>query len=105
MSTPLNPIKRCLTATEIVTALAKLQGWKLVGDGQDLAIEKTFEFVNYYEALAFVNAQAFIAHRQDHHPELTLSYKHCVLRFNTHDVQGLSLQDFESATQVDALFI
>ncbi len=105
MSTPVNPGKRCLTTTEIATALAKLQGWKLVGDGQNLAIEKTFAFTNYHETLAFVNAQAFIAHRQDHHPELTLSYKHCVMRFNTHDVQGLSNQDFDSATQVDALFI
>jgi 4a-hydroxytetrahydrobiopterin dehydratase len=46
---------------------------------------------------------AFIAHRQDHHPELIVQYSRCVVRFNTHDVRGLSVTDFECAALVDAL--
>ncbi len=95
---------RCaLTATQVVTRLAQLEGWTLSGEGADVAIERTYQFANYYETIAFVNALAFIAHVSDHHPELAVSYKHCVVRFNTHDVQGISDTDFQCATAADAL--
>ncbi|MEZ0307819.1 MAG: 4a-hydroxytetrahydrobiopterin dehydratase [Ramlibacter sp.] len=95
--------RRALTATEIVTRLAAVPGWKLTGDGEDVAIEKTFTFANYYETISFVNAVAFVANAQDHHPDLSVHYSRCVVRFNTHDVKGLSETDFECAAQVDAL--
>jgi 4a-hydroxytetrahydrobiopterin dehydratase len=96
-------VRRALNATEIVAALAKLDGWSLDGDGAQLAIVKTFRFANYYETLAFVNAMALIAHRQDHHPDLGVHYNRCVVRFNTHDVGGISQTDFDCAAQADAL--
>ena len=70
--------------------------WKLVGDGPAVAIEKTFTFANYFETMAFVNAVAFIAHTQDHHPDMSVHYNRCVVRFNTHDVGGISISDFAS---------
>ncbi|MDF1486140.1 4a-hydroxytetrahydrobiopterin dehydratase [Ramlibacter sp. H39-3-26] len=96
-------VRRALTATEIVAMLAQLQGWALHGDGTDVAIEKTFHFANYFETLAFVNAVAMVAHVQDHHPDLSVHYNRCVVRFNTHDVGGLSATDFDCAGRVDAL--
>ncbi|HOZ64347.1 MAG TPA: 4a-hydroxytetrahydrobiopterin dehydratase [Burkholderiaceae bacterium] len=95
--------RRSLTATEIVANLAKIEGWKLTGNGSSVAIEKTFSFKNYYQTMAFVNAVAFIAHVQDHHPDLSVHYGRCVVRFNTHDVGGISVTDFDCATQVEAL--
>ncbi len=95
--------RRALTAPEIIGKLAQLDGWRLRGDGSDLAIEKNFSFTNYFETMAFANAVAFIAHRQDHHPELLLRYASCQVRLNTHDVQGLSLSDFDCAAQIEAL--
>ncbi len=95
--------RRALTATEVVSRLAKLEGWVLCGEGRTLAIEKTFDFSNYYETIAFVNALAFVAHVSDHHPEMVVSYNRCVVRFNTHDVGGLSSTDFECAAAVEAL--
>jgi 4a-hydroxytetrahydrobiopterin dehydratase len=95
--------RRALTATEIVASLAKIEGWKLTGDGSAVAIEKTFTFKNYYQTMAFVNAVAFIAHVQDHHPDLSVHHGRCVVRFNTHDVGGISVTDFDCATQVEAL--
>ena len=97
------PPRRALSPTEIVTRLGTLPGWKLTGDGSDVAIEKTFGFGNYYETMAFVNAVAFVAHAQDHHPDLSVHYSRCVVRFNTHDVQGLSETDFACAALVDQL--
>lgn len=95
--------RRALTATEVVANIAKLEGWTLSGDGVAVAIEKTFVFANYYETMAFVNAVAFVAHRQDHHPDLSVHFKRCVVHFSTHDVGGISMTDFETAALVDAL--
>ncbi len=95
--------RHALGPTEIVTRLASLSGWQLTGDGPDVAIEKTYRFANYYETISFVNAVAFVANAQDHHPDLSVHYNRCVVRFNTHDVQGVSDTDFECAAKVDAL--
>ena len=96
-------VRRALTATEIVANVAKIDNWKLVGDGPTVAIEKTFTFASYFETIAFVNAVAFIAHVQDHHPDMSVHYNRCVVRFNTHDVSGISVSDFDCAAQIDAL--
>jgi 4a-hydroxytetrahydrobiopterin dehydratase len=95
--------RRALSATEIVGRLGSMPDWKLTGDGPHVAIEKTFTFANYYETISFVNAVAFIANAEDHHPDLSVHYDRCVVRFNTHDVKGISDTDFECAAQVDAL--
>ena len=95
--------RRALNPTEVVSRLADLIGWQLTGDGEEVAIEKTYTFADYYETVSFVNAVAFIANAQDHHPDLSVHYGRCVVRFNTHDVKGLSETDFECAARVDAL--
>ncbi len=95
--------RRALSPTEVVTRLITAPGWKLSGDGAAVAIEKTFTFANYHETMAFVNAVAFIAHQQDHHPDLSVHYSRCVVRFNTHDVGGISESDFDCAALVDGL--
>jgi 4a-hydroxytetrahydrobiopterin dehydratase len=95
--------RRALTPTEVVARLATQPGWQLTGSGADVAIERTFSFANYYETISFVNAVAFIANTQDHHPDLSVHYSRCVVRLNTHDVQGLTDTDFECASMVDAL--
>lgn len=106
MSHPIHQNRRALSATEVVTQLSKLNGeqalgWRLM----EGALEKTFTFKNYYETIAFVNAVAFIAHAEDHHPDLAVSYSHCQVRFNTHDVKGISVSDFFCASKVDALLV
>jgi 4a-hydroxytetrahydrobiopterin dehydratase len=83
--------------------LAQLSGWHLDKDANDAAIEKTFSFKNYYETIAFVNALAWICHTEDHHPELAVSFKRCVVRFSTHSVGGISVNDFICAAKADAL--
>ena len=95
--------RRALTASEVVTQLSQIPGWVLSGDGADVTIEKTFRFANYFETMAFVNGVALVAHTQDHHPDLSVHYSRCVVRFNTHDVNGLSATDFECARRIEAL--
>ncbi|MCW8174682.1 4a-hydroxytetrahydrobiopterin dehydratase [Verminephrobacter aporrectodeae] len=97
--------RRALTAAEVVAHLARLEGWGLSGDGERVAIEKSYHFANYYETISFVNALAFIANAQDHHPDLAVHYNRCVVRLNTHDVKGISSTDFECAARFDALVV
>ena len=69
------------------------------------AIEKTFTFKNYHETMAFVNALAWIAHTEDHHPDLVVTYNRCIVRFTTHSVGGISINDFICAAKADALLV
>ncbi len=93
-----------LTAPQIIAHLAKLEGWKLHGDGDAVAIEKRFAFKNYLRTVAFVNAVAYLAEQQNHHPAMVVEFAQCSVRFNTHDVNGISITDFECARLVDALY-
>ncbi|WP_296490082.1 4a-hydroxytetrahydrobiopterin dehydratase [Rhodoferax sp.] len=95
--------KRALTATEVVTRLAKLEGWHLDGDGAAVVIQKTFRFADFARTMLFVNAVAWLAQTRDHHPELIVHFGNCVVRYCTHDVAGLSQADFDCAAAVDAL--
>jgi len=89
-----------LTATAAAELLQTLDGWVLA----DNAIEKTFRFKDHHQTMAFVNAVAWISHREDHHPELTVGYADCRVRYWTHAVGGLSENDFICAAKVDRLF-
>jgi 4a-hydroxytetrahydrobiopterin dehydratase len=88
-----------MSAADITAHLALVDGWTQ----RDGAIEKSWRFGNFHETMAFVNALAWIAHAEDHHPDLALGYGHCTVRFNTHSVGGISINDFICAARVDAL--
>ena len=99
-----SPPRRALSATEIVSQLSKLNGeqplgWRLI----DGALEKSFRFKDFHHSIGFVNAVAFIANAENHHPDLAVSFSQCTVRFNTHDVNGISASDFLCASKVDAL--
>ena len=83
--------------------LAALSGWELTGTAASPVIRKTYRFGNFYETMAFVNALALIAHQQDHHPDLQVSYGHCKVSLNTHDVGGISDTDIDCARRIEAL--
>jgi 4a-hydroxytetrahydrobiopterin dehydratase len=89
-----------LTETEARALLKQLDDWEM----SDNHIGKTFEFNNYYQVLAFVNAVAWMTHREDHHPDMTVGYNKCHVEYSTHAIGGLSENDFICAAKVDALF-
>ncbi len=97
------PEVRALKPTEVIMALGQTPGWGLSGDGEHVAIEKIFEFPEHSHALLFVNSVGWLSEKLNHHPELVLTYRRCMVRWNTHDVRGLSRLDFEAATQTDTL--
>ena len=90
-----------LTLAEAQKLLNKVKGWEINADG--IEITRTLVFKNYYHTLAFVNASAYISHRENHHPDLEVSYNKCVVRYSTHAIGGLSENDFICAAKVNAL--
>ena len=89
-----------LSQDEINELMKQLEGWVQY----DHIIGKTFEFKNYYQTMAFVNAVAWLSHREDHHPDLSVGYNKCHVEYTTHAIGGLSENDFICAAKVDALF-
>ncbi len=75
--------------------------WEVNAD--NTAISRTFAFKDFYETMAFVNAVAWIANKENHHPDLSLGYNYCVVNFMTHALKGLSLNDFICAAKLDRL--
>ncbi len=93
---------RRLENDEAIELMAKLHpDWSMNADG--LAIRREFRFSNYYRTIAFVNAVAWVVHREDHHPDLEVGYNRCRVSFSTHSVEGLSVNDFICAARIDAL--
>ena len=97
-------LETALNDSDIASHLAAVDGWTLA-DGK---LTKTFSFKNYYETMAFINAIAYLIHAEDHHPELVVTYNRCVVKFDTHSVNGgrggISENDFICAAKVDAVF-
>jgi 4a-hydroxytetrahydrobiopterin dehydratase len=88
-----------LSAQELAGMKALLAGWTVEAD----RIARSFRFANYHETLAFVNAVAFIAHREDHHPDLGVHYNRCDVEWSTHDAGGVTLNDCICAAKVECL--
>jgi len=98
---PLKGKENQLSATRAKELLGVLEGWEFGPEHGD--IRKQFRFPDFLHALAFVNALGFIAENENHHPDLELGWGRCLVRFSTHDVGGLSLNDFICAAKAEAL--
>lgn len=91
-----------LTTEQIKNLMPQLSHeWHVVN--QDKEIRREFSFKNFYETMAFVNAIAWIANRENHHPDLEIGYNYCFVRYSTHALKGLSHNDFICAAKIDQL--
>jgi 4a-hydroxytetrahydrobiopterin dehydratase len=90
-----------LGRSEVERLLGDVSGWRLSDDGK--RISRAFDFKNFWQTMAFVNAAAWVAHQQDHHPDLQVSYRRCVVEYWTHAAGGLTENDFICAAKLDAL--
>jgi 4a-hydroxytetrahydrobiopterin dehydratase len=88
-----------LTESQIAERLKSLSGWEAKAN----AISRTFDFKNYYETMAFVNATAWISHREDHHPDLEVGYNKCKVTYSTHSAGGVTEKDMECAAKIEQL--
>jgi 4a-hydroxytetrahydrobiopterin dehydratase len=89
-----------MSAAAVKAQLRELPDWS-TSEG---ALQRSFKFANYYETMAFLNALAYVVHREDHHPDIAYGYNQATVRFNTHSVKGISLNDFICAAKCDAVY-
>jgi 4a-hydroxytetrahydrobiopterin dehydratase len=90
---------KLLTPSEIVQALARLQGWSQ----SDNEIARTFTLPSFPAALAFASAVGHLAERADHHPDILIQYRKVTLTLSTHSAGGLTEKDFDLATEINAI--
>jgi 4a-hydroxytetrahydrobiopterin dehydratase len=84
----------------IAAALARLPGWRRVGD----ALEKTFELPTFPAAIAFVGAVAAVAEAHEHHPDILVRHRRVTLTLCTHDAgHGITELDLDVAAAVERL--
>ncbi len=81
--------------------MAQIPGWIL--DENKSEISREFKFKDFYRTMAFVNAVAWIANKENHHPDLEVGYSRCVVRYSTHAIKGLSENDFICAAKINLL--
>lgn len=86
----------------IESNLTCLTGWDTPLDYA--SIKKTFKFKNYHQTIAFVNAVTWIAHQEDHHPEICFGYNQCEITLSTHAAKGLTMNDMIMAAKINQLF-
>ena len=90
-----------LDAGALAALMLEVPQWQLDGH----RIERSYEFKDYHETIAFVNALAWMIHAEDHHPELTVRYRHCIVAYTTHSAgNAVSLNDLICAAKADALY-
>lgn len=90
-----------LHADQVFRYLRQLPGWA-ANEAMD-TISKRFQFADFHETMAFINAKAWVSHQQDHHPDFSAGYHHCEVRYTTHAIDGLSENDFICAAKIEAL--
>ncbi len=87
------------SSQQIEEKLKTLDGWALVND----ALEKSFKFKNFKEALVFINKVGMLAEEADHHPEIYNVYNKVTLRLNTHSANGITDKDFNLAEKINLI--
>ena len=90
-----------LSTADAARLAESVSAWSVSADTR--SIVRDFEFKNFHQTMAFVNAVAWIAHREDHHPDLEVGYRRCRVTYSTHAIGGLSENDFICAAKIDAL--
>jgi 4a-hydroxytetrahydrobiopterin dehydratase len=111
MTNPDLTTKRCVPCEGGVPALgpaaitdlkaALHPDWQLSADGHWLLRE--LRFPGYPRTVGFVNALAWIAESEGHHPDLEVSYGRVLVKWSTHAVGGLTENDFICAAKTDRL--
>jgi 4a-hydroxytetrahydrobiopterin dehydratase len=86
---------------EAETTMDQVPGWVLGADGA--SIHRRFEFKGFYKTMSFINAMAWIANAENHHPDFSAGYNFCDVSFTTHAIGGLSENDFICAAKINAL--
>ena len=91
-----------LSAEDIKSALVDLPGWEY--DAQQKVLTKRFDFKGFYKTMAFVNAVAWVANKQQHHPDMQIGYNYALINWQTHAAGGVTKADIICASESESLY-
>ena len=87
--------------SDLIKRLEQIEGWSF--NKEKNSLEKTYTFKSYLKNIAFVNAVAWLANKENHHPDLEVSFNKCIIRLTTHDENGVGEKDFNLALKINQL--
>ena len=93
------PAMKKLTTSEIKVLLATRPKWAL-DDGK---LTRVLKFKDFVTAFGFMSKVAMVAEKLDHHPEWFNVYNTVRIQLSSHEVDGLSRNDFDLAEHIDGL--
>jgi 4a-hydroxytetrahydrobiopterin dehydratase len=88
-----------MSEDEIKKALQAVPEWSETGG----TIHRTYQFGNFVDSMAFVNAIAAAAEADQHHPDILVRWNKVTLTLSTHDAGGITAKDFSLAAKADAM--
>ena len=88
-------------AEEAGRLISQVSGWTL--EEETKGIRREFRFRNFAEAMQFARQVGEIADAEGHHPDLSVGWGYCTVRFRTHLIKGLHENDFIMAAKVNRL--
>ncbi len=94
-----------LSTIDINAFLDAIPGWQVKQVNEISQLWRSYEFADFAEALAYTNSVGFIAEQENHHPELITEWGRVTVKWWTHSVQGLHINDFIMAAKCDNLAI
>ena len=113
MSHPTQPAVHCkpcngnvppLSREEVTELATRLHAdWFLAADGK--SVSRRFEFKGFAKAVHLANLCSWLADREGHHPDIAFGWGYCQVTLTTHDIDGLSENDFIWAGRLDALLM
>lgn len=102
--TPAKKDSQALTQKHIDAYLDQLTDWTVVDSGEAPLLERTYQFEDFMAALDFVNQVGEAAEEVNHHPEITFTWGKATVRWWTHVIDGLHINDFIMAARTDEIY-
>ncbi len=82
-----------------MNAVQHPEGWNEVRG----ALQRGYRFRDFREAVAFVGRLAELAERENHHPDIAISWNAVTVRWWTHVKRAITERDVEMARKTDEL--
>ncbi|MCM8543156.1 MAG: 4a-hydroxytetrahydrobiopterin dehydratase [Lentisphaeraceae bacterium] len=90
-----------MSESEISTMMSNFPEWEY----KNGRVVRKWDFKNHYEAMAFINAVAWVSHKENHHPYITVGYRDVLVEYWTHAINGISENDFICAAKVNEILV
>lgn len=93
-----------VTDEEMAEFKPQIAEWEIIERDGMPQLRRVFKFKNFVQALEFTNKVGELAEEEDHHPALLTEWGRVTIRWWTHKIKGLHLNDLITAAKTDQLY-